>query len=69
TTASEKFPDVDLVTESIPVAAGRALADASLTASLVAVGSRGRGAFPGLMLGSVSQYVLGRAHCPVAIVR
>jgi nucleotide-binding universal stress UspA family protein len=66
---SEKFPEVELLTESIPVAAGRALADASITASLVAVGSRGRGAFPGLLLGSVSHYVLWHAHCPVAIVR
>jgi nucleotide-binding universal stress UspA family protein len=66
---AEKFPDVELRTESIPVVAGHALADASITASLVVVGSRGRGAFEGLLLGSVSQYVLQHAHCPVAIVR
>jgi nucleotide-binding universal stress UspA family protein len=65
----EQHPDVDLQTESIPVVAAQALADASLTASLVVVGSRGAGAFPGLLLGSVSQEVLTRAHCPVAIVR
>lgn len=62
-------PDVTLVQEAIPVAPGQALVDASATASLVVTGSRGRGAFAGMLLGSVSHEVLIRAHCPVAIVR
>lgn len=63
------YPDVHVETEAVPVAAWRALADASANASLVVVGSRGRGAFTGMLLGSVSQQVMQHAQCPVAIVR
>jgi len=62
-------PDVTLLEEAIAVAPGQALVDASKTASLVVTGSRGRGAFAGMLLGSVSHEVLGRAHCPVVIIR
>jgi nucleotide-binding universal stress UspA family protein len=66
---ADQYPDVKVTTEAIPVAPHRALADAARTAALVVVGSRGLGAFAGLLLGSVSQSVLHHAECTVAVVR
>ena len=62
-------PDVRLEQEAIPVAPAQCLVDGSGSASLVVVGSRGRGFFSGMLLGSVSQAVLAGAACPVAVVR
>ncbi|MGH3390849.1 MAG: universal stress protein [Actinomadura sp.] len=64
----EKFPDVEVVHDVIQARPTRALAGASAGADLLVVGTRGRGGFAGLVLGSVSHAMLHRAHCPVAVV-
>lgn len=49
--------------------ASRALIAESAGARLLAVGSRGGAGLRGMLLGSVSQAVVHRARCPVAVVR
>ena len=48
--------------------AGEVLVDRGRTAALLLVGSRGRGAWRGLLLGSVALHCAMHALCPVMVV-
>ena len=65
----QKYPDVEVSATFLPEHPADALTDMSADAQLVVVGSRGRGAFRGMLLGSVSQHLLHRSPCTVAVVR
>ncbi|MFI7587378.1 universal stress protein [Spongisporangium articulatum] len=62
-------PALPITERIIEGRAADGLVEAARGAGLLVVGSRGRGAFTGLLLGSVGHGCLLRATCPVAIVR
>ncbi|WP_410582553.1 universal stress protein [Amycolatopsis sp. lyj-108] len=65
----DKYPDVPVevvVRKGRPV---RILLESAEGARLLVVGSRGRGGFEGMLLGSTSQALIAHSECPVAVVR
>ncbi len=64
-----QYPGVDVVAEVVDGDPVDALVTRSAGATMLVVGSRGRGGFSSLLLGSVSHAVLHHAHCPVLVVR
>jgi nucleotide-binding universal stress UspA family protein len=66
---SEKFPDVVVRREIYLDNPRGRLLEWSSRAQLVVVGSRGRGGFRGMLLGSTSNTLIASAQCPVMVVR
>ena len=60
---------VEVVTEPVRGTPGFALIEESREADLIVLGSRGRGGFSELLLGSTTSEVAAHSHCPVAVVR
>ncbi|MFG1798403.1 universal stress protein [Nocardia sp. NPDC049149] len=63
-----KYPNVDLTRKVYFDGPRTQLQEWSKSAQLVVVGSRGRGGFSGLLLGSTSNWLVQHAHCPVMVV-
>ena len=67
--AEELEPSVVVKGEAVLDAPGQALARLSEGASALVVGTRGHNELTGLLLGSVSEYVLHHATCTTVVVR
>jgi nucleotide-binding universal stress UspA family protein len=61
-------PGVHVSTRAVQGPPARTLLSAAAGADLLVVGTRGRGGFAGLRLGSVSQQCLHHAPCPVVLI-
>ena len=59
--------DVEKVIE--PGNPSEVLVEASRGASLLVIGSHGRGRFRGSLVGSVTMHCVYQAHCPVVVIR
>ncbi|VVJ21760.1 Universal stress protein family [Amycolatopsis camponoti] len=66
---TEKYPDVVVDREVVTGRPAERLLDFADRAQLLVVGSRGRGGFSGLALGSTSQALMSYALCPVVVAR
>ncbi|MBF6076641.1 universal stress protein [Nocardia beijingensis] len=64
----EKYPSVRVTREVEMAAPGAHLLSRSKDAQLLVVGSRGRGGFAGMLLGSTANDLVQHASCPVMVV-
>ena len=62
-------PEASMTSEVLEGHAALVLVDQSKDADLLVVGSRGHGEFTGMLIGSVSEYCVTHAGCPVVVVR
>ncbi|MGW4490020.1 universal stress protein [Amycolatopsis sp. NPDC004368] len=65
----EKFPHLPVEVVVVRARTVQTLLERGAGAQLIVVGSRGRGGFTGMLLGSKSKALLAHSACPVAVVR
>lgn len=65
----EKYPDVEVRRKLVRDRPRQVLLAESERAQLMVVGTRGRGGFAGMLLGSTSQALIHHSSCPVLVVR
>jgi nucleotide-binding universal stress UspA family protein len=68
-TVAELQPGVSAEVKVLEGHPAMVLLEQSEEATLLVVGSRGRGGLAGMLLGSVSRHVIHQASCPVTVVR
>ena len=66
--ASMHLSNTDVTCHVLHGPAARRLVESSAGSEMLVVGSRGRGGFGGVVLGSTATQVSGHAHCPVVVV-
>jgi nucleotide-binding universal stress UspA family protein len=66
--AAKVSPTIDVHTELRTAGPVPLLIEESLHARLIVVGSHGLGGIPRMLLGSTSEGLAGRAHCPLVVV-